>query len=284
MLQTRRCQIILLSLAIPPAAQRAPLFKDEILPILEKSCTNCHNEQKKMAGLDLTTFSGLMAGGTSGPVIAPGKPERSLLWSMIQTDRMPMGGKLPAAQKQAIRAYIEQGRFPVKDMSAAQQAREAARITPEARNWWSFRTPLKAAPPAVKSAGIRTAIDRFIAAKLEERGWSMQPEADRITLLRRAYLDLTGLPPSPAEVKAFLADTTPDAYESLIDRLLVLPSTESIGAATGSTSPDIPIHAVMRAIPLAKSPGNTATTSSTRSIKTSPSIVSSWNNSPAINW
>src|SRR5437763_290983 len=92
--------------AFPAAAQRAPLFKSEILPVLEKNCVSCHGDQKKMAALDLSTFSGVMAGGASGPVIAPGKPERSLLWKMIETDKMPMGGKLTAAQKQLIRTYI----------------------------------------------------------------------------------------------------------------------------------------------------------------------------------
>src|SRR5688572_11880132 len=113
-------------LAAPITAQRAPLFKDEILPILEKNCTKCHSPQQKMAGLDLTTFAGVMAGSSNGPVIAPGKPDRSLLWKMLESDKMPMGGKLSGAQKQTIRAYIEQGRFPVEAMDAAQQARESA--------------------------------------------------------------------------------------------------------------------------------------------------------------
>jgi hypothetical protein len=81
-----------------------------------------------MAGLDLSTFSGLMAGGSSGPAIAPNKPERSLLWKMIETDKMPLGGILTGAEKQLIRAYIEQGRFPTAEMDAAQDAREAAKI------------------------------------------------------------------------------------------------------------------------------------------------------------
>src|SRR3984957_3638669 len=94
------------------SAQRAPQFKSEVQPVLEKNCTKCHGETQKMAGLDLSTFAGLMAGGSSGPVIAPGKPDRSLLWKMIESDKMPMGGTLGPAQKQLIRTYIEQGRFP----------------------------------------------------------------------------------------------------------------------------------------------------------------------------
>src|SRR5437773_2738406 len=202
-----RLTIAVAAATVPAAAQRAPLFKSEILPVLEKNCVSCHGDQKKMASLDLSTFTGLMTGGASGPVIAPGKPERSLLWKMIETDKMPMGGKLTVAERQALRAYIEQGRFPVEEVNAAEQAREAAKITPEARNWWSFRKPAKFPVPSVKNRDqVKTPIDAFVLAKLEEKGWKMRPEADRVTLLRRAYFDLTGLPPAPADVKAFLDD------------------------------------------------------------------------------
>ncbi len=212
------------AVAIPSLAQRAPLFNSEIQPVLEKKCVSCHGEQKKMAALDLSNFAGVMKGGSSGPVIAPGKPERSLLWKMIESDKMPLGGTLTIAEKQTIRAYIEQGRFPREEMDAAQQAREAALITPQARNWWSFRKPVKAAAPAVKNRDqVSTAIDAFVLAKLEERGWKMRPEADRVTLLRRAYFDLTGLPPAPAEVKAFVSDKSADAYEKVIDKLVESP-------------------------------------------------------------
>jgi hypothetical protein len=211
--------------AVPAAAQRAPLFKSEIMPVLEKNCVMCHGEKQKMAGLDLSSFSGMMAGSSSGPVIAPGKPDRSMLWKMIENDQMPQGGKLTTAEKQLIHAYIEQGRFPTTEESEATiQAREAAKITPEKRQWWSFRKPVKSPVPAVKNKDqVRTDIDAFVLAKLEEKGWKMQPEADRVTLIRRAYLDLTGLPPSPAEVKAFVEDKSPNAWEALIDHLLASP-------------------------------------------------------------
>ena len=207
--------LVLASVALPALAQRAPLFKDEVLPVLEKSCTKCHRPDQKMGGLDLTTFSGLMTGGASGPAIAPGKPTRSLLWIMIDSGKMPMGGALSPAQKQLIRTYIEQGRFPSAELDAAQLAKEAARITPEARRWWSFLPPVKAAKP--------TSIDAFIQAKLQAKGWQMQPEADRVTLLRRVYFGLTGLPPTPTDTAAFLADSSPNAYETVVDRLLASP-------------------------------------------------------------
>jgi hypothetical protein len=202
-------------------AQRAPLFKDEVLPILERNCNKCHNPKQKMGGLDLSTFAGMMAGGASGPVIAPGKPSHSLLWIMIESGKMPMGGTISKAQRQTIQAYIEQARFPTHEIDGQQAAREAKAVSPEARNWWSFRTPAKPGLPEVKNASqARTPIDRFILARLEEKGWKMQPEASRLTLLRRAYLGLTGLPPSPVEARAFLEDPSPEAWENLLDRLL----------------------------------------------------------------
>jgi hypothetical protein len=204
---------------IPLCAQRAPLFKDEILPVLEKSCTKCHGAQQRMGGLDLSTFAGVMKGGTSGPAIAPGKPGRSLLWVMIESNKMPMGGALSAAQKQLIKTYIEQGRFPAAETDSELAAKEAARITPEARQWWAFVKPVKPTVPLVKGVA-RTPIDAFVLGTLEQQGWKMQPAADRISLLRRAYFGLTGLPPTRAEASAFLDDRSPQAYETLIDRLL----------------------------------------------------------------
>ncbi len=205
-------------------AQRAPLFKDEVLPILEKSCTKCHSPQSKMGGLDLTTFAGMMAGGGSGPAIAPGKPSHSLLWIMIESGKMPMGGTLTRAQKQTIQAYIEQGRFPKDELDSMQAAREAKILTPAARKWWSFQLPVNHPLPIVKNATqARTPIDKFILAKLDEKGWKMQPEANRRNLMRRAYLGLTGMPPTPAEAQAFLEDKSPNAYENLVDRLLASP-------------------------------------------------------------
>src|SRR5205809_2520353 len=143
----------LLCLVIPAFAQRDPLFKTEILPVLEKNCVQCHGPQNKMAKLDLSSFTGMMEGSSSGPVIAPGKPERSLLWKLIENDQMPQGGKLSTADKQLIRAYIEQGRFPTQpgESDAEVQKREAAKITQEDRNWWSFKRPVKPPVPAVKN-------------------------------------------------------------------------------------------------------------------------------------
>lgn len=218
--------LLVLTLALPAAAQRDPLFKSEILPVLEKNCVGCHGPNQKMARLDLSSFAGMMEGSSSGPVIAPGKPERSLMWKLIESGAMPQGGKLSDAEKQLIKSYIQYGRFPAAtpESEAAALAREAARITDKDRSWWSFRKPVKPAVPAVKNtAQVRTPIDAFVLAELEKRNWKLQPEADRTDLIRRAYFDLTGLPPTPAEVKAFLDDKSPNAWEKVVDRLLASP-------------------------------------------------------------
>jgi hypothetical protein len=212
--------------SIPASAQRAPLFKDEILPIFQKNCTSCHNTQKKMAGLDLSSFTGMMEGSSSGPVIAPGKPDHSLLWKMIESDQMPLGGKLTAADKQTIHAYIEQGRFPTANTLSEAEIlkKEAAKITQEDRNWWSFKTPVKPPVPEVKNKDqVRTPIDAFVLAELEKKNWKMEPQADKVTLIRRAYFNLVGLPPTPAQVQAFVDDKSPNAYEKVIDQLLASP-------------------------------------------------------------
>jgi hypothetical protein len=216
----------LILIAVPAFSQRAPLFKSEIQPVLEKNCVGCHGLQQKMAGLDLSSFATMMQGSTSGPVIAPGKPERSLLWKMIENDQMPKGGKLSVADKQLIRAYIEQGRFPTQatESEGEIQKREAARITADDRNWWSFKKPVKAPVPAVANKDqVRTGIDAFVLSELEKKGWKMEPEADRITLIRRAYFDLTGLAPTAAEVKVFVEDKSDNAWEKVVDYLLASP-------------------------------------------------------------
>src|SRR5262245_9021224 len=121
-----RIGIIVLAVAVPAVAQRDPLFKTEILPVLEKNCVKCHNPQQKMAQLDLSSFTGMMEGSSAGPVIAPGKPERSLMWKLIENDTMPQGGKLSTAEKQLIKSYIQYGRFPAAnaESEAAIRAKE----------------------------------------------------------------------------------------------------------------------------------------------------------------
>ena len=201
---------------------RAPMWQHEILPVLEKNCVSCHGGEHTMADLDLTKFDSVLAGGISGPPITPGHPEMSLLWTMIDSGKMPVGTELSAADKQLINAWIVNGRFPSKEK--LDEERKAQKITQEAREFWSFQKPVRHTPPQVENADqVITSIDAFVLAKLEEKGWKLQAEADRRTLIRRAYFDLIGLPPSPEEVQAFLDDQSPDAYEKVVDHLLASP-------------------------------------------------------------
>ena len=200
-----------------------PTFQHDVLPLLAKRCVACHGTvQPVTAGLDLRTLEGVMAGSVGGPVLVPGNPDASRLWTMVRDGRMPLGGKLTEEEKALLREWIEKGQFP-----SAEQAREKKRkekISDEARQWWSFRKPVKPPVPHVRTAsrGLNP-IDAFVLQKLEEKKWSFAHDADKRTLIRRVYLDLLGFPPTPEQVIAFLADTRADAYSRLIDRLLESP-------------------------------------------------------------
>jgi hypothetical protein len=211
-------------LVVAASCQAAtPTFQHEILPLLEKKCLTCHGTGKTaMAGLDLRTLTAVMAGGNRGPVVVPGNPEGSKLWVMVRDGKMPMGGSpLSAVEIQMIREWIEKGQFPSANSPTTAAT---ANISDNARQWWSFRKPVKPPVPAVRNASkIRSPIDAFIEQKLQEKKWTLGPEADKRTLIRRASFDLIGLPPTPDEVNRFLADTRPDAYARLIERLLESP-------------------------------------------------------------
>jgi len=203
---------VLLALSVPAdAATQKIHFNREIRPILSENCFHCHGPDsgKRKAGLRLDTKEGLY-GGTKeeGPVLTPGNPAKSALWSRIVTtdadDLMPPPEShrvVTAEQKATLKRWIEEG----------------APWQPH----WAFVRPERAPLPAVQNASwVRNPIDRFVLAKLDAMGLKPAPEADRRTLARRVALDLTGLPPTPAEVDAFVKDKSPKAYENLVDRLL----------------------------------------------------------------
>jgi hypothetical protein len=200
-----------------------PTFQHDVLPLMAKRCLACHGTaQPVTAGLDLRTLAGVMAGGVGGPVVVPGNPDASRLWTLVRDGKMPMGGTLSDEEKQLIREWIEKGQFPTAEQARAEK--RSQKINEQARRWWSFQKPLKPPVPKVRNAAkARNAIDAFVLEKLEEKKWTYSPEADKRTLVRRAYLDLIGLPPTPEQVKEFLSDSKPDAYERLIDRLLASP-------------------------------------------------------------
>ncbi len=214
---------VLLAAPFVSQAQRPPSFQHEVRPIFEQACFQCHGAEKPMAGLDARSIASLMAGGAGGSAIVPGDPDNSPLIQQLESGKMPMGGeKLTPARIQLVKAWIRDGRFPSLD-AALDEARKN-KITDEDRKHWAFQPPRKHEPPTVKEASrVRTPIDAFALERLEAQGWSFNPDADRATLIRRAYLDLIGIPPTPEEVRAFVDDPNPKAYDELVDRLLASP-------------------------------------------------------------
>jgi mono/diheme cytochrome c family protein len=205
---------------LPPAAGPAD-FERDVRPLFAARCVNCHNADKQKAGLRLDDGPAALAGGDSGAVIVPGKSASSRLVHVVAgTDpdmkMPPKGPALTTAEVGKLRAWIDAGaKWPATSTAAAGR---------RTSSHWAFQPLARPALPAVKkNAWVRTPIDRFVLARLEKEGIAPSPEADRVTLLRRLSLDLTGLPPTPEEVDAFLADTRSDAYERQVDRLLDSP-------------------------------------------------------------
>jgi mono/diheme cytochrome c family protein len=191
----------------------------EVKPILARHCVGCHGAEKPRAGLRLDTAAGAIAGGDAGPVVVPHEPgESELILAVLgegSGERMPLK-RPPLSEEQVgiLRSWIAAGApFPADEAPS-----------PPPGMHWAFVPPVHPTVPEVRDAAwSRNPIDRFILARLESSGLAPSPEADRATLIRRASLNLTGLPPSPAEVDDFVADSRPDAYERLIDRLLASP-------------------------------------------------------------
>jgi len=197
-------------------------YQKDIQPILEKNCYSCHGAATQMSGLRLDSRQAFLAGGALGKIVTPGKAADSTLYKRVagigELARMPFGGQpLPPAQIELIRTWIDQG-AEIPESAATYAAPEAA------KTHWGFIAPVRPAVPQVShKAWVRNPIDSFILARLEKEGLSPSPPADRVTLLRRLSLDLIGLPPTAAEVDAFLADKSPSAYEKQVDRLLNSP-------------------------------------------------------------
>jgi hypothetical protein len=200
-----------------------PSFEKDILPLLASKCHDCHGGDVREAKLDLRTLSAMLQGGESGPAIVVGDPGGSLLVDLVAQGQMPPEGseKLTAAELATIRRWVK-ARSPAKEQIVALPPR--AQVSPEDRQFWVFQPPRKSDVPRVRHADrVRSPIDAFLLSKLEARELTFSPEADRATLIRRAYFDLIGLPPEPAAVQAFLDDRRPDAYEHLVDELLKSP-------------------------------------------------------------
>jgi hypothetical protein len=219
-----------LGLTATAGAQTEPVnFTDHIRPIMERACWNCHGEAAQLSDLNLSTREGALEGGTKGPAIVPGRAEDSRLFRMVaglDQPFMPMSGDpLSDAELAAVRTWIDEGaHWDAGEVTAAADALAALEndeLPPGARDYWAFKHPQQAPVPA--SPDFDHPVDRFLEASRKDAGLTAAPRADRLTLLRRAYLDLIGLPPTPEQVEEFLADTERGAWERLVDKLLDSP-------------------------------------------------------------
>ncbi len=208
------------SKTLPPPAKIEVDFAKHVRPLFAKYCFKCHGPEKQQSGLRLDVQGDAVRGGDSGPAFEAGKSADSLLIKYVagldpELVMPPEGDKLSRDDVALLRAWIDQGAKWSADGDPGGKVNAAH---------WSFRPVRRPDLPKVSNeAWARNAIDRFVVARLESKKIVPAPEADRRTLIRRLSLDLLGLPPTPAEIEAFVNDTRPDAWEQLVDRLLDSP-------------------------------------------------------------
>jgi len=214
---------------IAPAAAppETAVTEAEVRAILQVRCVVCHGKSHQGGGLDLRTLAGRLKGGKSGPALVPGKPEESLLYKRMANGEMPPAKlSFEVAVQIATPGEIEMVKAWIANGAPGNEAATAKgkAVTDGDRKFWSFQSPKRPAVPKVSHTDlVRNPVDAFLLAKLESKGLTYSPEASPTTLLRRAYLDLIGMPPTPAQVSAYLKDTSPGAYERMIDGLLASP-------------------------------------------------------------
>ncbi|MFM7563955.1 MAG: DUF1549 domain-containing protein, partial [Planctomycetota bacterium] len=218
---TMRLACVLISLLLSCLVAESPcagdddfaFFESRIRPLLTEHCLSCHGGEKTKGGLSLDSRDGWLKGGDSGPAIVPGKPEESLLLKAVRHEEleMPPEKQLSSREIADLEEWIRSG---ASDPRVAGERLGGMRME-EAREWWSFQ-PLARPAQRLTSESINALLDR----ELKQHQLIPLPPADKRTLIRRATYDLTGLPPTPAEVAAFLADNSPDAFNKVVDRLL----------------------------------------------------------------
>ncbi len=222
---------VLTLLAASPLLASASDLADQANAILEKNCQICHGAALQQSGLDLRTREAILLGGERGAAVVGASPEGSWLWRLVTHQVkpfMPPGSKLADEQIEVLRKWIIAGApMPAATISDEEAQRlEALRqleerpITEEERSWWAFVHPKSHSIPG---DGAGHPIDAFLDAKLQEQGLERSESAGKRTLVRRLYLDLTGLPPTPDQTEAYLNDESPDAWEQLVDDLLDSP-------------------------------------------------------------
>ena len=213
----------------PPEA--AQFFKEEVHPLLKAHCIKCHGGEKTKGGLELTSRASLLKGGESGAAIDPETPAKSRLLEMLSyrdaEHEMPPAGKRPQAEIDIFQKWVAMGApfDPSLERPSSKTAHATSPQSPEDRsNWWAYKPVRKEQPPtAADPVWQAHPVDAFIAKSHASKGVRPNPPASKEQLVRRAYYDLTGLPPSPEEVARFTADQSPDAWPRLIDSLLAKP-------------------------------------------------------------
>ncbi|MEO2092247.1 MAG: DUF1549 domain-containing protein, partial [Gemmataceae bacterium] len=208
-------------LVLVVAARADDHFEKQIRPLLIQKCVGCHGPDKQKGGLRLDNKTGWQSGGDSGAAILPGKPDDSPLIKAVRGQggltQMPPGKKLTEPEIAALAKWIADGAVDHRDGGTAKLG---GMTVEEAKRWWAFQ-PVKA--PSVPKGAHANPVDAFVTARLAEKKLTLSPPADKRTLLRRVTYDLTGLPPTPEELDAFLADDSPTAYEQVVERLLASP-------------------------------------------------------------
>ena len=203
----------------------AKFFENEVRPLLAKRCFECHGEKKQKGGLRADNIGSLKSGGDTGPALVPGDPEKSPMIEAVRYKnsdfQMPPKQKLPDAEIAVLEKWIKLG-APWPESGNKVVVMEGG-FTEEDRKFWCFQPLAKVTPPQIASAWVCNDIDRFVARKHAELQLDPAPEADRRELVRRVYFDLHGLPPTPAQIEAFVNDKSPEAYEKLVDELLASP-------------------------------------------------------------
>ena len=220
-------RLILFTISASADDTSGAVFTDTIAPLLTTHCIACHGPEKQEGGLRLDTLNGISHGGKAGPPVIPGKPDESLLITAIRrTDEsleMPPEEKLPEAAVKALVDWVQAGAIhPDGDIVIRTEAPPFD--VEQARQFWAFQPVVRPELPTVRHPElVSSPIDVFVLAQLDEGGLMPNPRATKLLLIRRATFDLTGLPPAPEDVAAFLADDSPDAFSRIVDRLLGSP-------------------------------------------------------------
>lgn len=203
-------------------------YREQIEPIFVKNCFSCHGNGKSKGGLNLYTRDMVLKGGESGASVDLESPDASLILDALNYEsyEMPPTGKLPQAEIDLIAKWIKMGAPMPKrtDVIEMKEEHGPPQVNEETRNHWAFRPVSRpAVPQPSQAAWGQNPIDAFVLSQLDQKGLQPNPKADKLTLVRRLYYNLTGLPPTPEQARKFVEDESPDAYEKLVDTLLDSP-------------------------------------------------------------